>query len=102
MANTFLNAERDRWPLWLPVALGIGAGGYFALPVEPSAALGWSALGLALTAAALAVLGQARWPMAFCGRLLLQSAPKTRRSSRRRHKPQPHKRAYAHAKPFAK
>ena len=28
-------AERHRWPLWMPVALGTGVGGYFALPVEP-------------------------------------------------------------------
>ena len=31
-----LTAERDRWILWLPVALGIGVLFYFALPVEPS------------------------------------------------------------------
>ena len=30
MANRFLTAERDRWPLWLAVALGAGAAGYFA------------------------------------------------------------------------
>ena len=40
--------ERDRWPLWLPVALGAGAGGYFALPVEPSITMGWAALAAAL------------------------------------------------------
>ncbi|MEO0035399.1 MAG: hypothetical protein RLZZ501_1422 [Pseudomonadota bacterium] len=28
-------AERERWPLWLPVAIGAGIGLYFALPVEP-------------------------------------------------------------------
>ena len=27
--------ERERWALWLPVALGTGVGLYFALPVEP-------------------------------------------------------------------
>ncbi|MEI7789862.1 MAG: hypothetical protein WCJ15_01700 [Alphaproteobacteria bacterium] len=46
MANTFLMAERDCWPLWLAVALGAGAAGYFALPAEPPAALGWAALAL--------------------------------------------------------
>lgn len=39
-------AERDRWALWLPVALGAGVGLYFALPFEPPAALALS-LGLA-------------------------------------------------------
>ncbi len=28
--------ERDRWYLWLPVAIGAGVASYFALPVEPS------------------------------------------------------------------
>ncbi len=46
MANTFLMAERDCWPLSLAVALGAGAAGYFALPAEPPAALGWAALAL--------------------------------------------------------
>ena len=36
-------AEQDRWPLWLPVALGAGCGLYFALPFEPDAAMGWGA-----------------------------------------------------------
>ena len=31
-----LREERDRWPLWLPVALGFGIAVYFALPTEPS------------------------------------------------------------------
>ncbi len=71
MANSFLGAERDRWPLWLPVALGTGAGGYFALPAEPSVAMGWLVLGLALVAAALAVFDRARWPLAVLAALLL-------------------------------
>ncbi len=33
--GSMLTAERDRWILWLPVALGIGVLFYFALPVEP-------------------------------------------------------------------
>ena len=33
LQNVFA-AERDRWPLWLPVALGTGSGAYFALPAE--------------------------------------------------------------------
>lgn len=31
-----LEADRARWPLWLPVALGLGIAVYLALPVEPS------------------------------------------------------------------
>lgn len=30
-------AERDRWPLWLPVLFGAGVVGHLAAPVEPSA-----------------------------------------------------------------
>ena len=68
--RTHLIAEQDRWPLWLPVALGIGAGCYFALPVEPSLAIAWIALGLALVATLLAILGRARWPLSSIGALL--------------------------------
>jgi len=35
LAATFL-AERHRWPLWLPVALGTGCALYFAAPFEPA------------------------------------------------------------------
>ena len=46
-------AERDRWPLWLPVLFGGGILAYFALPAEPAPWLGGSAtliaLGLAFT-----------------------------------------------------
>ena len=35
-----LLAERARWILWLPVAVGVGAGIYFALPAEPPNWLG--------------------------------------------------------------
>ncbi|CAA7620653.1 Predicted membrane metal-binding protein [Candidatus Terasakiella magnetica] len=46
-----LLAERERWPLWLPVFLGLGIGFYFALPVEPPR---WSGpLAVVLTLAAL-------------------------------------------------
>jgi competence protein ComEC len=43
-----LLAERERWVLWLPVALGAGIALYFALPVEPSRAVGpvWLVAGL--------------------------------------------------------
>src|SRR4051812_30060132 len=35
-----LDAERGRWMLWLPVALGLGIAIYFELPVEPPLWLG--------------------------------------------------------------
>lgn len=41
-------AERTRWPLWIPVFLGVGIGGYFSLPVEPP--LWLDGLGLAAAA----------------------------------------------------
>lgn len=69
MANTFLMAERDRWPLWLAVALGAGAAGYFALPAEPPAALGWAALALGLGAAAVTI--KWHWRLGLVAALLL-------------------------------
>ncbi|HET7084895.1 MAG TPA: ComEC/Rec2 family competence protein [Rhizomicrobium sp.] len=68
MAGKFA-AERDRWPLWLPVALGTGAGGYFALPFEPSWTVGAVATGLGLAAAVLAI--RKPWPLALLAALLL-------------------------------
>lgn len=44
--------ERERWPLWLPVLLGVGIGIYFSLPFEPPLWAGW------LTAA---VFGAGAW-----------------------------------------
>jgi len=44
--------ERERWPLWLPVLLGLGIGGYFSLPFEPPLWAGWLAA---------AILGTAAW-----------------------------------------
>ncbi|MEI6201971.1 MAG: hypothetical protein WCP68_08480, partial [Enhydrobacter sp.] len=35
-----LDAERGRWMLWLPAALGLGIAIYFELPVEPPLWLG--------------------------------------------------------------
>ena len=51
-----LEAERDRWLLWLPMFLGAGIGIYFSLTVEPPLWIGLVAAPLAL-AGALA----ARW-----------------------------------------
>jgi competence protein ComEC len=67
-------AEQDRWPLWLSVALGAGAGGYFALPDEPSLFCGILVLALAAAATALAALGRMRWPLALLAALLRASA----------------------------
>jgi competence protein ComEC len=39
-----LVAERDRWVLWLPAAMGTGIALYFSLPVEPAPALAAAAL----------------------------------------------------------
>lgn len=54
-----LARERDRWILWLPVALGIGDGMYFALPFEPPERIGWAAMGLC--AGGIALLWR-NWP----------------------------------------
>lgn len=47
LVEAFL-AEREQWALWLPVAMGLGILGYFALPVEPPwwIGLGWTAAGV--------------------------------------------------------
>jgi competence protein ComEC len=66
-----LQAERDRWPLWLPAALGAGAGCYFALPTEPPLAMGLVILVVAFVAAIAAAQGFARWPLALLAALLL-------------------------------
>jgi competence protein ComEC len=50
-----LDAERSRWMLWLPVAMGLGIAIYFELPSEPAL---W--LGPVLAAAALVVVFLAR------------------------------------------
>ena len=52
-----LAAERERWALWLPVAIGLGIGMYFMLPAEPPRQIGLVLAGLC---AAAAWLGRAR------------------------------------------
>ncbi|WP_421998502.1 ComEC/Rec2 family competence protein [Reyranella sp.] len=47
------DAERGRWMLWLPVAMGLGIAVYFELPAEPAA---WMGPGAALAAVVLAIL----------------------------------------------
>jgi len=46
-----LEAERDRWFLWLPLLFGVGVGLYFTLLFEPPLWLGMLAAGLSLSAA---------------------------------------------------
>jgi competence protein ComEC len=50
----WLRAQRPRYALWAPVALGCGTLGYFLLTVEPPAWAGWTAAALALLAFLLA------------------------------------------------
>jgi competence protein ComEC len=49
-------AERERWVLWLPVALGVGISVYFALPEEPAWFIGPTTLAVSL--AGLVALGR--------------------------------------------
>ena len=49
-----VEAERDRWFLWLPVFLGLGIGIYFSLTVEPPLWIGLAATPIALLGVALA------------------------------------------------
>ncbi len=51
-------AERERWPLWIPVLVGAGIGAYFWLTVEPPLAPALAAAGLALIAAFAALRAQ--------------------------------------------
>jgi competence protein ComEC len=53
-------AERDRWPLWIPVGLGIGIALYFSLPMEPAPYSGVLAM-LISALAALVVRRRLAW-----------------------------------------
>jgi competence protein ComEC len=48
--HAFLAAERQNWPGWLAVALGLGIAGYFALPAEPPLWLGLATAAALITA----------------------------------------------------
>ncbi|HUC60878.1 MAG TPA: ComEC/Rec2 family competence protein, partial [Alphaproteobacteria bacterium] len=52
-----LEAERERWPLWLPAFMAAGIGLYFALTFEPAR---WPAPLIALLALAAAYVGRRR------------------------------------------
>jgi competence protein ComEC len=43
LSDSFFN-DFDRWPLWLPVLLGVGISIYFSLPFEPSTFWGYTGL----------------------------------------------------------
>ena len=49
-----LVAERERWPLWLPVAMGTGVGLYFLVRFEPAPWWVPAAFGISAVVAALA------------------------------------------------
>lgn len=66
-----LAGERERWPLWLPVAFGLGTVHYFQLANEPSAYL--SAGALAATAL-LALLARGRGGVLVLALLLFAGA----------------------------
>jgi competence protein ComEC len=57
-------AERHRWPLWLAVLLGAGAGLYFALPWEPPLWAGWAALAVGLGLAMVTLRGGVAFALA--------------------------------------
>ncbi|MFI5001698.1 MAG: ComEC/Rec2 family competence protein [Reyranellales bacterium] len=67
-----LDAERGRWMLWLPVAMGLGIAVYFELPSEPAL---WLGPALAIAAAAAVVLAPAgSHARALCVGLVAASA----------------------------
>ncbi len=54
-AGAVVLAERERWPLWVPVLLGAGIGLYFALADEPA---GWTGAAALVGGLALALAGR--------------------------------------------
>ena len=62
LADTVL-AERARWALWLPVALGVGIGTYFLLSAEPPGWTVWAALSACAVFSSAAIL--IRHPLAL-------------------------------------
>ena len=70
-AARHLEAEQDRWFLWLPVLFGIGIALYFSLPVEPSLSVALLPVGAAL---ALRVAVRGRGTGVLLGAALLAVA----------------------------
>ena len=54
LVAVLLSAERERWPLWLPVGAGLGIALYFLIPFEPPLWLGPLAASGALVGGILA------------------------------------------------
>jgi competence protein ComEC len=66
--EAWLEAERDQLPLWLPVMLGLGIGGWFMLPDRASwTALIAAALGLALGGVAVGLARRAGFALLVGG-----------------------------------
>lgn len=63
-------AERERWPLWIPVMVGGGIGSYFGLPAEPPPASGAALLILCLVLGAAGRRKPALLMVALAGSLL--------------------------------
>src|SRR5690242_18784059 len=61
-------AERERWPLWFPVLMGVGVGGYFSLTSEPAWWIGAGALTVA--SAAMIAAWRARIDVTATGAVL--------------------------------
>ena len=63
-----VNAEQDRWPLWIPVFFGFGVAIYFSLPQEPPT---WVGLGVAALGVGSGLVGRWRgYPWVVCGLVL--------------------------------
>ncbi len=54
-------ADRDRWLMWIPVALGLGIAGYFSLTYEPQLSAGLTSVGLVAFAVAAITVMRRRW-----------------------------------------
>ena len=67
----FLAADRERWPLWLPVAFGLGIAIYFQLAAEPAPQI---AIGLLAATALLAFWARGRGGAFLLALLLLAVA----------------------------
>ncbi len=68
LVSSHLEAERERWILWVPVAMAAGIGSYFLLADEPAWGLVSAALLASAAIAALATRGTL--PVALAGLLL--------------------------------
>lgn len=66
-----VSRQEDRWPLWLPVALGLGDAGYFALGWEPPHGAGLLAAGLALGVTVVALALRPPWARTLAGLLAM-------------------------------